>query len=306
MRRLLLRFILGAAVSLVAATVTVVLGPLAGGVFLAFPAILPATLTLLEHDKGTVAAVGDARGALAGALGLVAFAVTVVILAHRTPAAVTLLTALSAWIVVSLLLYVIGIGLERLLHVQQYPPEVPVSLVRPLLGVLRARGLSLLVVDGGAGGALGAVLTEAHDDRDVVRGAISAPDVESACALAGVTVVPKSALTDTAKAVAIAARARWGGDVSAALLSRRGNHPTRGEDYGLAVATPCGVSTHRFVAHRGPEGNWGEAVLLSVRFMHGVIGEASREQVSQAVRRSCSPDGRVTDTARGLRETSIE
>lgn len=274
MDRLLLRFVLGATVSLTAAIVSVVLGPLAGGVFLAFPAILPATLTLLERDKGTVAAVGDARGALAGALGLVAFALTVVILGHRTPAAVALLTALGAWIVASLLLYVIGVGLERLLHVQQYPPEVPVSLVRPLLGLLRARGLSLFVVDGGAGGALGAVLAEVHENGDVVRGAISAPDVESACELAGVTVAPKSSLTESAKAVAVAARARWGGDVAAALLSRQRNHPTRGEDYALAVATPAGVRTHRFVAHRGREGNWGEAVLLSVCFMHSVIGEA--------------------------------
>ena len=276
MHQLLLRFVLGATLSLTAAIVSLVLGPLAGGVFLAFPAILPATLTLLERDKGTVAAVGDARGALAGALGLVVFALTVVILGHRTSAAITLLTALSAWIVASLLFYLVGICIERLLQVQQYPPEVPVSLVRPLLGLLRARGLSLLVVDGGAGGALGAVLAEVHDDGDVVRGTISAPDVESACELAGVTASPKSALTDSAKAVAIAARARWGGDVSAALLSRRRDHPTRGEDYGLAVATPSGVTTHRFVAHRGREGNWGEAVLLSVRFMHSVIGEAKQ------------------------------
>ena len=275
MHQLLLRFVLGATASLTAAIVSVVFGPLAGGAFLAFPAILPAALTLLEHDKGTVAAVGDARGALAGALGLVAFALTVVILSHHhTPAAVTLLLALGTWIVVSLLLYLIGIGLERLLGVQQYPPEVPVSLVRPLLGLLRARGLSLFVVDGGAGGALGAVLAEAHEEGDVVRGAISAPDVESACELAGVVLAPKSSLTDSAKAVAIAARARWGGDVAAALLSRQRDHPTRGEDYGLAVATPSGVSTHRFVAHRGREGNWGEAVLRSVRFMHSVIGVA--------------------------------
>lgn len=292
MRQLLLRFILGATVSLGAAIVTVVLGPLAGGVFLAFPAILPATLTLLERDKGTVAAVGDARGALAGALGLVAFAVTVIILAHHTPAAITLLTALSAWIVASLLLYVIGIGVERLLHAQQYPPEVPVSLVRPLLGLLRARRLTLFVVDGGAGDALGAVLIEAHDDRDVVRGAISAPDVESACELAGVTVVTRSSLTDSAKAVAIAARVRWGGDVAAALLSRRRDHPTRGEDYGLAVATPSGVETHEFVAHRGREGNWGEAVLLSVRFIHSVItGRQDAPRQSRSGRRYKRPPG---------------
>lgn len=297
MHRLRLRFILGATVSLTVAIVSVVLGPVAGGVFLAFPAILPATLTLLERDKGTVAAVGDARGAFAGALGLVAFALTVVILGHHTPAAITLLTALGAWIVASLLLYVIGIGLERLLRVQQYPPEVPVSLVGPLLALLRARGLSLFVVDGGAGGALGALLAEVHEAADVVRGAISAPDVESACELAGVTAAPRRSLADSARAVAIAARARWGGDVAAALLSRQRDHPTRGEDYGLAVATPSGVSTHRFVAHRGREGNWGEAVLLSVRFMHSVIGEAE----------PATPDGSDSHepSGRHLRRTAL-
>lgn len=40
----------------------------------AFPAILPATLTLLEHDDGNPAAVHDFGGTVFGAVGLIAFA----------------------------------------------------------------------------------------------------------------------------------------------------------------------------------------------------------------------------------------
>ena len=61
-----------------------------------------------------------------------------------------------------------------------------------------------------------------------------------------------------------------------------------GENYGLAVATASGVSAHRFVAHRGREGNWGEAVLLAVRFMHSVIGEAQPGSADSSIR-GCNP-----------------
>jgi hypothetical protein len=43
-----LRFVFGAAIAAVAAMVGMLLGPKAGGLFLAFPAILPASLTLIE------------------------------------------------------------------------------------------------------------------------------------------------------------------------------------------------------------------------------------------------------------------
>jgi nicotinamide mononucleotide (NMN) deamidase PncC len=271
MQRLLLRFVFGAAISVVAGLVTLTLGPVAGGVFLAFPAILPATLTLLERDKGTVAACDDARGAVAGALGLIAFAVIVVVLGHRTTAAATLVAALAAWIGASTLVYVAGVATARLLGVKRYPPEVPVTLVEPLIQLLQARRLSLLVVDAGAGGALSAVLGEVKHHGGAIRGAIVTPDARSACALAG---VPQSSSSDSAsmaRRLAVAAKARWGGDIAAALIGERRHHPAKGETYDLAVATPSRTLTHRFDAHRGREGNWGEAVLLSVRFLSSVV-----------------------------------
>lgn len=69
-----------------------------GGVFLAFPAILGATLTLIEeeeHSRDPV--VQDARGAALGATGMIAFAVTVWALAVELPAPAVLGLATLAW-----------------------------------------------------------------------------------------------------------------------------------------------------------------------------------------------------------------
>ena len=72
---LLIRFAFGAAISAVAGIVSLAVNPVAGGMFLAFPAILPATLTLIEQKEGTDQARMDAQGAVAGGLALALFAV---------------------------------------------------------------------------------------------------------------------------------------------------------------------------------------------------------------------------------------
>jgi hypothetical protein len=73
-REMAVRFAFGAATSALAGVVSVVAGPTVGGVFLAFPAILLASLTLIADEEGRSKARDDARGAAAGALGLLAFA----------------------------------------------------------------------------------------------------------------------------------------------------------------------------------------------------------------------------------------
>lgn len=73
-REYVVRFVFGAAVALVAALVGELAGLRAGGVLLAFPAILPATLTLIEHKEGRRRAREDDIGAVAGGVGMVAFA----------------------------------------------------------------------------------------------------------------------------------------------------------------------------------------------------------------------------------------
>jgi hypothetical protein len=98
----LLRFALGGAISVGAGAIGAVYGPAIGGLFLAFPAILPASLTLVKEHDGRRAAADDARGAALGSLGLAGFALTVFALAnHGQSAFSTLAGALLVWAVVS-------------------------------------------------------------------------------------------------------------------------------------------------------------------------------------------------------------
>ena len=101
---LLIRFVFGGGIALVSAIAGSVLGPRFGGLFLAFPAVLPATLTLIEKQEGTTKAWADASGGVLGAIGLAAFAFTALQLL-RSNALVALALALLAWLLVSVGLY---------------------------------------------------------------------------------------------------------------------------------------------------------------------------------------------------------
>src|ERR1035438_4020399 len=82
------RFVAGGLITVIAGVIARKWGPGVGGLFLAFPAIFPASATLLEkHERqrkqqkglqgekrGVDAAAVDALGAAMGSLGLVAFA----------------------------------------------------------------------------------------------------------------------------------------------------------------------------------------------------------------------------------------
>ncbi|OIJ95738.1 hypothetical protein BIV25_20020 [Streptomyces sp. MUSC 14] len=104
---LLVRFGFGAGVSLLAAVASAVFGPFVGGVFLAFPAILLASLTLMTKEEGLSSARDDTRGAVLGTLGLVAFAVVTTVLLDHHSAWLALGAATAAWAVVSLGAYAI-------------------------------------------------------------------------------------------------------------------------------------------------------------------------------------------------------
>jgi Protein of unknown function (DUF3147) len=109
------RFIFGGIATALAGVIADKCGPTIGGLFLAFPAIFPASATLIEsHEqkrkrriaghgtmRGKKAAALDAAGAAAGAFGLMAFALTVWKLIERLPLWATLIAAIIAWLVVS-------------------------------------------------------------------------------------------------------------------------------------------------------------------------------------------------------------
>lgn len=107
LKGLALRFAFGASISIVAGIVGLVGGLRLGGVFLAAPAILPATLTLIERDQGRRQAELEVSGSVMGGVALTAFAVVSAVLLGAAPWWLALLGALVAWIAVAVLLYLI-------------------------------------------------------------------------------------------------------------------------------------------------------------------------------------------------------
>jgi hypothetical protein len=113
------RFLFGGAITVIAGLLAKQFGPVFGGLFLAFPAIFPASATLVEkHERekkqkagimntmrGRQAAALDARGATIGSLGLVCFALLVWKLLPVWNAGVVLFLALSLWFSVSILIW---------------------------------------------------------------------------------------------------------------------------------------------------------------------------------------------------------
>ena len=94
-----IRFVFGGLVTVATGIIAKRFGPGLGGLFLAFPAIFPASATLVEKYesekkqrmgmegsiRGRNAASLEARGAAMGATGLIAFAIIVWQAAHRNP-----------------------------------------------------------------------------------------------------------------------------------------------------------------------------------------------------------------------------
>jgi len=112
------RFFFGGAITLAAALIAKRFGPAVGGLFLAFPAIFPASVTLLaKHEtekkekagllgteRAKLAAALDARGATLGAAGLMGFASIALWTLQSWPTAATLCAATAGWFVLSLAL----------------------------------------------------------------------------------------------------------------------------------------------------------------------------------------------------------
>lgn len=99
------RFALGAVVSVVAGVISNSVGARFGGVFLAFPAILPASLTFVEDEQGSRSADRSAIGAVLGGLSLVVFAAVGEAMFTRHPPLLVLVAALGAWLAACLALY---------------------------------------------------------------------------------------------------------------------------------------------------------------------------------------------------------
>lgn len=101
-REALIRFGFGAGTSAVAGFISSWAGPFIGGALLAFPAILLASLTLVADEEGEAAARDDARGARAGAVGLLCFAAVGATAFTVVVAALAIVIAAATWLVAGL------------------------------------------------------------------------------------------------------------------------------------------------------------------------------------------------------------
>jgi nicotinamide-nucleotide amidase len=170
-RAYVIRFAFGASISVIAGVLTLAFGPRFGGMFLAFPAILPATLTLLEKKEGLAQAAADVRGAVIGSIGLVAFAIVAMTLIPRSPA-LGLASGLVTWSVVGLAVYMIMRLLTRVLGERQYLPEIPTDEAAAVIEALQARRFTLALAESCTGGNITALLTDVPGAGDVIRGSI--------------------------------------------------------------------------------------------------------------------------------------
>lgn len=112
-RELLARFAFGAVAAALAGTVSILFGNRVGGLFLAFPAILPASITLISKKDGREKAEIDAVGATIGALSMIAFAATSLLLIGHLPIAAVETSAFVLWLAVATLVYFVGRELVR-------------------------------------------------------------------------------------------------------------------------------------------------------------------------------------------------
>jgi hypothetical protein len=113
------RFIFGGLTTVVTGIIAKKFGPGIGGLFLAFPAIFPASATMIEnHEKekklqvgmegvnrGRNAASLDARGAAMGSIGLLVFAIVAWQFLTAQAAWVVLIESTFAWLIVSVALW---------------------------------------------------------------------------------------------------------------------------------------------------------------------------------------------------------
>jgi Protein of unknown function (DUF3147) len=115
----IVRFVFGGTITVLAGLIAKKYGPVLGGLFLAFPAIFPASATLVEkHERekknkagiaktirGRQAAALDAYGAALGSIGLFFFGVIVWRFLQEHNAPFVLLAATAVWALTSVLLW---------------------------------------------------------------------------------------------------------------------------------------------------------------------------------------------------------
>src|SRR5205814_1013614 len=143
-------------------------GPAIGGLFLAFPAIFPASATLVEkheiekkaqkalngQERGRDAAALDAAGAVMGSVGLVLFALFVWLLLPRHSSWLILASAAMLWFVSSCCLWFLREHRHQIFR----SDEIEKKAQKALNGQERGRDAAALDAAGAVMGSVGLVL----------------------------------------------------------------------------------------------------------------------------------------------------
>lgn len=109
LRDYLIRFLFGGVISVIATLIGQWTTPRIGGIFTAFPAILLASLTLINHEDGQTASEEDAQGAVLGAMAFAVAAIVLTLTLDVLAGAIAILLSLGAWLVCSVGLYVLSV-----------------------------------------------------------------------------------------------------------------------------------------------------------------------------------------------------
>ena len=114
-----LRFGFGCGIALVSGLMGMWFGPKVGGVLLGFPAILPASLTLVQKKDGKESASVDSIGAMLGAIAMIVFAVFVSLTVKSIGPVPSIAIALIVWLAVAVGLYfLVALTFKREPHPQ--------------------------------------------------------------------------------------------------------------------------------------------------------------------------------------------
>ena len=282
-----IRFGFGFVTSVIAAVVGQLAGGRVGGLFLAFPAILPATLTLLESKEGIAQALSDIRGATIGAIGMVAFAVVMVVGVLRFQS-LALIAALLAWGVVSGAVYLLVRGVVKLLGEKQYLPEIPTSEAAGLINVLIRRGMTAATAESCTGGTVSALLCSVPDAGRAMRAGVTAYTDELKVSLLGVspaTLATHGAISsEAAVEMALGLQRMTRADIAIAITGATGR-PAEGKPSGLTfIAVTSGTKVacvRRLTGDLGPGRNDERAVRMALQ-----LGETVARGVGPALTRS--------------------
>ncbi len=274
------RFGFGFLISVIAAVIGETAGARIGGLFLAFPAILPATLTLVERKDGIGQALSDIRGATLGAIGMIGFAIVMVIVVRNAPV-IALIAALLAWLLVSGLAYLLVRGLVQSLGEKQYLPEIPTSEAARLIAALSSKGKTVSTAESCTGGLVSALLCAVPDAGRVVRGSVTAYADELKMSLLGVAPVTLSiygAISgEVAAEMAIGVQRRTRSDIGIAITGATGS-PADGRPAGVTFVAVAGTTptpiVRRFADDLGPGRNDERAVRMALHLSECLVNGA--------------------------------